>query len=102
VSDRPVSKEEWRLWFGDMPYPEGATHEMLIAARDALETIEEKEEDLRLLQWWQKQKKDYEVKIADWKTRTNEPNYYERLRVLEENLKLIDEGIEVMLERLAE
>lgn len=102
MSDRPVSKEEWSLWFGDMPYPEGATHDMLMAARDALEAIEEKEEDLRLLQWWQKQKEDYEEKIKNWKLRIGEPDYHKKLALLEENLRLIEEGIELVRERLVE
>lgn len=102
MSDRLVTKEHWQDWLGDMPMPEGATAEMMYAAYDALKEIEQREEDLKTLEWYQESREHYVKKIEFWKTKTNEPDYHEKLATLENILRLIDEGIELMRERLIE
>lgn len=102
MSDRLVTEEHWKDWLGDMPMPEGATSDMMYAAYDALKEIEDREEDLKMLQWYQESKINYEKKIEFWKTKTNEPDYHTKLATLENIMKLIDEGIELLRERLVE
>lgn len=41
---REITPEYWSIWCGDMPMPEGATYDMMMAAYDAIKAMERQEE----------------------------------------------------------
>lgn len=97
---RLVTPDHWQLWLGDMPMPEDATLEMMYAAYDAMTEFENKDEDFKMLAWHQESKEVYTKRREFWVKRTHEPDYAEKLETYDSILNLIDEGIQLLTERI--
>jgi predicted RNA binding protein with dsRBD fold (UPF0201 family) len=41
---REVTPYQWAMWLGDMPMPEGATRDMMMAAVEAIDEMERRDE----------------------------------------------------------
>ena len=96
-----VTKEHWEFWLGNMPMPEGATTEMMWAARDALDKIEDREEDLKMITWYRESQEAYLEKRKFWvANKKDEPDYAEKLALYDSILGTIQEGIDFLMERL--
>jgi len=95
-----VTPEYWKMWLGDMPMPEDATTDMMWAAHDAMQEFEARDEDIRMINWYEESKKHYVKKREFWLPRTNEPDYVDKLRIYDNILEQIDEGIEFLREQL--
>lgn len=44
---RPITEDYWRLWCGDMPMPEGADWEMMMAAYEAISEMERRDDAVK-------------------------------------------------------
>lgn len=95
-----IQEEHWREVLDGMPMPPDATPEMMWAAYDALQEIKERDESLVMLKWYQKSKERQTETLEFMRTQTTIPNYHDRIKAIEQNLVLIDEGIELLRERL--
>jgi len=88
------------MWLGDMPMPEGATVDMMWAAYDALQEIEDRDEAIRMIAWYEDSKSKWEREYEYWKDKKDLPQYASKMKHIPEILKLIDEGIELYREKL--
>lgn len=95
-----VTQEYWESWLGDMPKPEDATVDMMWAAYEAVKKFEDEEEDVKMIAWYTESKEEYIGRRELLLTKTNKPDFAEKLAMYDSILELIDEGLEILKERL--
>lgn len=55
----------WSIWLGEMPMPDGATHEMMDAAIGAMNELERKEEAAEGIMYHSKSLEHYENRLQE-------------------------------------
>lgn len=103
MSSSPVTPYHWSMWLGDMPMPEGATFDEMMAAYDAVKKIEDKDYAVEQLKWYEDSWRRYLPRYEAAKAVKDEGDeFLEKFNTLESIMKLIKEGIEMMRERINE
>ena len=96
----PASEERWKSLLGNVPMPEGATNEMMWAARDAIEEMDEREEVVAMMKIHEESKKHYEELCDFWEGKKGDPQYTEKITIYRTALRLVEETLELYRERL--
>lgn len=96
-----VNEEHWKFWLGDMPMPEGATFEMMWAARDVIDNISDIEYALEMIQEYSAIEKDWQPRwVYVQKQRHLGGKHEEEYQNVKKIIQAIKEIIEFHRERL--
>lgn len=96
-----VTEDHWREYLGDNPMPEDATAEMLWAAQDALEEMEDRDNLLKRITFYEN---EWRKEIKLYRTAREErgigTEYEQKYQKIETKLKSLKEIIELYRELL--